>query len=226
MRLGIFGGTFNPIHYGHLRAAEESRFMNHLDKILFVPSGNPPVKSSELVDASLRFLMTQLATSSNPYFVVSDIEMGHSDKSYTVRSIERFKELYAGDELFLILGTDAFLDMPAWRQPEKIIEMIDIIIVTRGGYNLKEIINSPYIKKDKDNLFFLDELNSLNGSNYKPELELINGRRLKVSHITSIAISSTQIRDLIKNGKSIKYLVPEKIEKFIYDNDLYRTRKS
>ncbi|MCX7914417.1 MAG: adenylyltransferase/cytidyltransferase family protein, partial [Thermodesulfovibrionales bacterium] len=83
MRLGIFGGTFNPIHYGHLRAAEESRFKNHLDKILFIPSGNPPIKGTELADASMRFLMTELAISSNPHFVISDIEMRQPNKSYT-----------------------------------------------------------------------------------------------------------------------------------------------
>ncbi|MCX7914301.1 MAG: hypothetical protein N2511_06930, partial [Thermodesulfovibrionales bacterium] len=146
--------------------------------------------------------------------------------SYTVYTIERLKELYAGDELFLILGIDAFLDMPAWKQPERIIELIDIIVVTRGGHNFKDIINSPYIRKDDKYSQIILNL-EIGGSlpDSKIELELISGRRVKVSFVTSLTISSTQIRNLIKNNYSIKYLVPEKIEKFIHENGLYRVRK-
>lgn len=222
MRLGIFGGTFNPIHYGHLRAAEESRLYNNLDKVIFMPSGSPPIKTAELADASARYLMTTLAINSNPDFIVSDFEVRQTEKSYTVNTIGGLKEIYSDDELFLILGIDAFLDMPAWLQPEKIIEIIDFIIVARPGFNLSDVMTSPYIKPDHP---FTTDIHNAK-SPFSIQLQLVSGRSLTFSIITPIGISSTDIRNLIKTGKSIKYLVPEKVEQFIYENNLYSSIKN
>ncbi len=224
MRLGIFGGTFNPIHYGHLRAAEESRFKNNLDKVIFIPSGNPPIKSSELADASARYLMTTLATHSNPDFIVSDIELRQTEKSYTINTIQSLKEIYSDDKLFLILGIDAFLDMPEWKQPEKIIEIIDFIIVARPGFNPSDVITSPYIKPDESLIFNMNNIKSPFFSDDIIKLQLLSGRNLFFSLITPIGISSTDIRKLIREGGSIKYLLPEKVEQFIYDNGLYNIK--
>lgn len=225
MRLGIFGGTFNPIHYGHLRAAEESRFKNNLDKVIFIPSGNPPIKISEPADASARYLMTSLATDSNPDFIVSDLEVRQTEKSYTVNTIEHLREIYSDDELFLILGIDAFWDMPAWRQPEKITEIIDFIVVTRPGFNLSDVVCSPYIKPDQSFAAAMLNADLPFISDHKIELQLVSGRSIVFTKITPIGISSTYIRGLLKKGESIKYLVPEKVEKFIHEHTLYGNQK-
>lgn len=207
MRLGIFGGTFNPIHFGHLRAAEEAREQVRLDKVIFMPSGNPPLKASDLIDAQHRYAMTKLATDSNVNFVVSDIELRGREKSYTVNTINKLKEIHSGDDLFFILGIDAFLDIPNWWQPEKLISMIDFIIVTRPGFNPKDILKSPYIKKDR----FASK-----------SLVMTSGRKIIFVQITNIDISSTEIRRLLKENKSIKYLLPEIAEQYIYSNRLYK----
>lgn len=218
MRLGIFGGTFNPIHYGHLRAAEVARVKNNLDKIIFIPSGSPPIKTSELADASARYLMTSLAISSNPHFIVSDIELRQPDKSYTLKTLHSLKEIYSGDEFFLILGLDAFLDMPVWWQPERIIETVDFIVVSRPGFNLNDIFNSPYINKTES----FGELDRITpNAQATINLSLVSGRRLIFFYMTPIGISSTEIRRFIRDGRSIKYLLPERVESYIYEHNLY-----
>ena len=222
MRLGIFGGTFNPIHYGHLRAAEEARFRNNLDKVIFIPSGNPPIKSSELADASDRYIMTSLSISSNPHFIVSDIELRQPDKSYTLNTLHSLKEIYAGDELLLILGIDAFLDMPVWWMPEKIIEVVDFIVVSRPGFILKDIFNSPYIDKNRSMTAYSNKLDKLSSNSQDSiALDLISGRKLVFLDIMPFGVSSTEIRSLVKNGRSIKYLLPERVEQYIYEHNLY-----
>lgn len=227
MRLGIFGGTFNPVHYGHLRAAEEARFKNNLDKIIFIPSGSPPIKTSELADASGRYLMASLAISSNPHFIISDIELRQPIKSYTLNTLYSLKEIYSGDELFLILGIDAFLEMHEWWQPKKIIEIVDFIVVTRPGFNLKDMLRSPYIESGQSYSMAKDDPESLSFvSVHKINFRLISGRSLTLFRATSVGISSTDIRGLIREGRSIKYLLPEKVEQYIYEHNLYANPKN
>jgi len=205
MRLGIFGGTFNPIHFGHLRAAEEVRDKLAIDKIIFMPSGNPPLKVSGLIEASHRYAMTRLATNSNVNFTVSDLEVLKTEKSYTVDTLERLLEIYPGDELFFILGLDAFLDMPNWWQPERLSGMVDFVAVARPGFDPADIGKSPYIKhKEGPGLWVLS-----------------SGKRVIHVNITAMDISSTNIRDLLKKGKGIKYLLPETVEQYIYTYKLY-----
>ena len=205
MRLGIFGGTLNPIHFGHLRAAEEVRDKLAIDRIIFMPSGNPPLKVSGLIEASHRYAMTRLATSSNVNFLVSDLEVLKTEKSYTVDTLERLLAIYPGDELFFILGLDTFLDMPNWRQPERLSGMVDFIVVTRPGFDPADIGKSPYIKHMEG-----------------PGLwALSSGKRAIHVKITAMDISSTNIRRLLKEGKDIKYLLPETVEQYIYSHKLY-----
>ncbi len=204
MRLGIFGGTFNPIHFGHLRAAEEAREKINLDKVVFMPSGNPPLKTSDLIDAQHRYTMAKIATDSNINFVVSDIELREKEKSYTINTINKLQNIYSGDELFFILGIDAFLDIPNWWQPEKLISMVDFVILTRHGIDLMDVLKLPYINKDQGE-----------------DIKLMSGRKALVLQMTPLGISSTQIRRLLKEGGSIKYLLPETVENYIYKNNLY-----
>jgi nicotinate-nucleotide adenylyltransferase len=204
VRLGILGGTFNPIHFGHLRAAEEAREKGNLDKVIFMPSGNPPLKIVDLIDASHRYAMARLATASNVNFVVSDLEIRQIEKSYTVNTIQRLCEIYPGDELFFILGIDAFLDIPNWWQPDVLTAMVDFILMTRPGFDLMDVLKSPYINKGQGE-----------------EIRLLSGRKALVLQMTPMGISSTEIRRLLREGKSIKYLLPDKVEEYIYQHNLY-----
>jgi nicotinate-nucleotide adenylyltransferase len=210
MKLGIFGGTFNPIHFGHLRAAEEVRYLMDLDKVIFMPSGNPPLKSSELAEASHRYAMTRLATQSNVNFLVSDIEMRQEVKSYTVATVDTLIRTYPEDELFFILGLDAFLDLPNWWEPERLISSIDFIIVTRPGFELKELNASPYVEGE-----------AIKFNAGVTTLHLTGGRKACVATVSIFDISSTTIRRLAMKGKSIKYLLPEAVEHYIFSHRLY-----
>lgn len=229
MKLGILGGTFNPIHYGHLRAAEEAREIVGIDKIIFVPSGNPPLKNQDLIDASHRYAMVRLATASNANFMVSDIEINQAGKSYTADTIERLIEIYPEDELFFIFGVDAFLDIPNWWQPEKLISLVDFVIVTRHGINLMDVLKSPYVaeyrRQSTENRHNQDTDNRMQRAD-KKSLSfdfclLTSGRKAILLQMTLLGISSTQIRRFVREGDSIKYLLPETVENYIYKNNLY-----
>jgi nicotinate-nucleotide adenylyltransferase len=211
MRLGIFGGTFNPIHTGHLRVAEEVREICGLDKVVFMPSGNPPLKTNELVDVTHREAMTRLAADSNSDFVVSDIEMRDGDKSYTVHTVEKLRSIYSEDELSFIMGLDAFLDLPKWLEPERIISAIDFIIMTRPGYGCAEMKASPYV-----------EGISRDAALGITHCRLKGGRQAMVVQVTGFDISSRGIRQLVSSGRSIKYLVPNVVEQYIASHRLYR----
>ncbi|HCZ11992.1 MAG TPA: nicotinic acid mononucleotide adenylyltransferase [Nitrospiraceae bacterium] len=207
MKIGILGGTFNPIHFGHLRAAEEARDKTGLDKVVFVPSGNPPLKTADTIDASHRYAMTKLATDSNVDFVVSDVELRQEEKSYTVNTIQRLREIYPEDELFFILGIDAFIDMPNWWQPDILISMTDFILVARPGFDIADAVKSPYVKAGQRA-----------GEDF---FKLKSGKKVIPLEITPLGISSTDIRRLLREGLSIKYLLPEPVERYIYGHDLY-----
>jgi len=210
MKLGIFGGTFNPIHFGHLRAAEEVRYLIDLDKVIFMPSGNPPLKSSDLAEASHRYAMTRLATQSNVNFLVSDIEMRQDVKSYTIATVDTLSRTYPEDELFFIMGLDAFLDLPNWRQPERLITSIDFIIVTRPGFEVKELNASPYVEGE-----------AIKFNAGVASFRLRGGRKAWVAAVSVFDVSSTTIRRLAMKGKSIKYLLPEAVEHYILSHRLY-----
>ena len=213
MKLGIFGGTFNPIHFGHLRAAEEVRYRLDLDKIIIVPSGNPPLKQHALADAPHRYAMAALAAESNAFFLVSDLEVRQDEKSYTVNTLQRLYKEYPGDELFFILGLDAFLDIPGWWQPDRLVSMIDFIVIPRPGTDPGEIANSPYIEAAPPPLG--------KGRGKGLPLRLKGGRSAILLDVTPLAISSTEIRALLRERKSIKYLLPEAVERYISAHNLY-----
>ncbi len=221
MRLGIFGGTFNPVHSGHLRTAEEARYKLRLDKVIFVPAGNPPFKERNAVAASHRYAMATLAAASNKDFIVSDFEAVRQGKSYTVDTLEMLCKRYPGDELFFILGSDAFLDMPKWREPEKLTGMTDFIIVGRPGFGFDAIAGSPYIVS----------LKTHEGGSAQPDIDayacysLVSGRSAFLVPVTQMDISSTSIRRLVEENRSIKYLLPASVERYIKKHKLYQIKK-
>ncbi|MEW6109744.1 MAG: nicotinate-nucleotide adenylyltransferase [Nitrospirota bacterium] len=220
MRIGIFGGTFNPIHYGHLRAAEEARERLDLDKILFVPSGNPPLKTSEIANARHRYKMVRLAIVKNRFFDVLDIECSRPGKSYTVNTMETLIKFYRGSKLYFILGIDTFLDLPNWRQPEKLISLVNFAMLSRPGSKFIELLSSPYIKIRKNLLLKLDS-NKIESC----ETGLGTDKELVLLRIIPMGISSTDIRRRIREGLTIKYMLPEDIEYYIISNKLYHTEE-
>lgn len=218
-RIGILGGTFNPIHYGHLRAAEEVRERIDLEKILFIPSYNPPIKGQELARPEDRYEMTRLAIEKNPYFEISDIECRRKGKSYTIETISELKELMPGKNFFFILGIDSFLEIPQWYRPQELMGMTDFIVVSRPGFRFMEL--TPMLEShDKD----MEILNKLDiGLTDIEELNLNTGRKVMLLNITSLNIAATSIRRLVREGKSIKYLLPESVEYYIISNKLYKS---
>lgn len=205
MKIGIFGGTFNPIHFGHLRGAEEVRENLKLDKVIFIPSGIPPLKNNDIAESFHRYNMTVLATEDNPYFEVSDYEIKINRPSYSVNTLMHFKKLYESNTLLFIIGVDSFLELPRWHKPEKILKMVDIIVMSRPGYNNFE--NSEFIESQIGEGCY-----SLKNSD----------RKLYFLKISPFFYSSSDLRRLIRNGRSIRYLLPQKVYEYIEDNKLYR----
>jgi len=219
LKVGVFGGTFNPIHNGHLRAAEEVREKLGFDRILFIPSGKPPLKTKDIAVAAHRFEMARLAILDNPFFEISDIETKRTGKSYTVKTIEELKKAYPSREFYLILGIDAFLDIPNWRHPERLIELANFVIISRPGFQFADLKLSPYIQKiNRRTLKSIDD-----AEQDVCALALESRREAVLLGITPMQISATWIRNALKEGKSIKYLLPAEVQSYIINNKLYKS---
>ncbi len=220
MKVGIFGGTFNPIHYGHLRAAEEVKEELGLDKILFIPSGHPPLKTKNIAPARHRFAMAKLAVKNNKRLTLSDIESRLPGKSYTVKTIEALQKENPRVEFSLILGIDAFLDIPNWWHPEVLIALTNFVIISRPGLRFADLKTSPYLKINLQTLLKLDRKET---GQYSATLK--SGKKAMLLNITPIGISSTEIRNLVRQGKSLKYLLPAEVQSYIITNKLYRSAR-
>lgn len=198
-KIGVMGGTFNPIHYGHLATAEAVRNKYDLDKIIFMPSGNPPHKSKkEIIDKRHRYNMTMIATMSNTYFETSDIEIKREGMTYTVDTLEQLKKIHGNSQIFFITGADALCDIDSWKYLDKNFELATFVGATRPGIEYDEVNQKIDQLKQKYNANILD------------------------IYVPSLDISSTDLRNRIKKIESIKYLLPENVEKYIYKNNLYR----
>lgn len=200
MNIGIFGGSFNPIHIGHLIVAEEVLQQRALSKIIFVPTGLPPHKETgDLVAASHRFQMVKDAISDNNHFEISDIEIKRTGKSYTIDTVRILSEMYGeSHNFYLILGTDMINEISTWKDIGLLSEMCYFIVVNRFPVSINSNFPKSLFSKEK-----------------AAEIE-----RLKVT-IPSIEISSTEIRERLRNGRSIRYLVPRCVEDYIRLNNLY-----
>lgn len=217
MKIGIMGGTFNPIHYGHLRPAEEIRERLKLDKVLFIPSARPPHKDSGIIEPFHRLEMARLAVKSNPHFDVSTIEVMREGKSYSVKTLEELLEKYRA-ELFFLVGIDAFLEIPTWREAERLFDLTNFVILPRLPYSFQSLTKSPYLKSiPKSILLELDQ-----GIRHSYRRVSQNGKGIYFERVTSLEISSTSIRKNLKAGKSIKYLLPDSVELYIMTHGLYR----
>lgn len=215
-KIGILGGTFNPIHIGHLRTAEEVKEALDLDQVLFVPSFDPPFTKQCLASFSHRLTMVRLAIGDNPAFSASDVEAKIHGKSYTAHTVQKLIGEYTGCRLFFIIGTDAFVDLPKWYNPEEIIRQVEVIVVLRPLCEIERLMESPFLGSTQTN-----KLNSLRSRKKVSLIATVSGRRIVFLRTTPLDISSSFIRNQMRKGKSLKYLLPQKVESYIIFNNLY-----
>lgn len=202
-RVGVMGGTFDPIHTGHLVTAEEALHQFGLDEVLFVPSAQPPHKEDrESLDPESRYIMAVIATATNPRFRVSRLELERPGPSYTIDTVRELRRLYGPNtEIYFITGADAILEILTWKEPEKLLREAMFIAATRPGYDLKRLEESlPEEEKARH----------------------AENPRVLVMEIPALAISSTDIRRRVREGRPITYLVPQGVKEFIEKNGFYR----
>ncbi|MBI5674738.1 MAG: nicotinate-nucleotide adenylyltransferase [Nitrospirae bacterium] len=217
-KIGIFGGAFNPIHYGHLRTAEEVADMLALDRVLFIPSGKPAFKKPGLADARHRYQMTKRAIDDNPLFAISDIELKTPGRSYSADTVRKIKEMYDDYNLYFIMGIDAFADLPDWKEPESLITLANIVVISRPEYLFADLSSSPYIKRiPKKALRELDK-----GERKKISFKMPSGQRCHLLNVTELNISASRIRNLLMYGKNAKYLLPDSVKSYIISHRLYK----
>lgn len=197
-RIGILGGTFNPVHNGHLMIAENAREQFALDKVLFIPTGHSPLKhKQQITNAVHRCAMASLAVSDNPWFILDEIEVQSPKISYTYRTMSKLKEKYISSEFFFILGADSLFDFESWKNPELILENCSILAAGRKHLREKE---------------FMEQIEYLN-KKYPQKFHPLD--------TTNMDVSSEEIRQRVRQGKSIRYLVPKSVENYIKEKKLY-----
>lgn len=198
-KIGIMGGTFDPVHYGHLVSAEGARYHFGLEKVIFVPAARPPHKTDRSIsEPAHRLSMTGLAIASNPYFEVSALEVERAGLSYTIDTVRALAGMYSGAKIYFITGADAVLEILTWHQVDELLQMAVFIAATRPGYRLEDITQ---------------KLEGLSTAALK---------NIAVMEVPALAISSTDIRRRVREGRPIKYLLPETVEEYIVTNNLYQ----
>ena len=217
-KIGIFGGTFNPIHSGHLQAAEEVMSRFGLDRILFIPSYLPPHKGlEEVVSAEDRMRMVELAVRNHPGFIASALEVEARETSYSIDTLERIKNVCPDVRIFFILGVDAFLEIGTWREYERVIEECKFIVMSRPGFRLESVAGVLGGRFDS-------EMTKISGDAPVDEARL-SRFRVFLAPIRALDISSTDIRRRLRRGESLEDFVPEDVRTFIMDRKLYQDGK-
>ncbi|MCF6463708.1 nicotinate-nucleotide adenylyltransferase [Clostridium sp. Cult1] len=198
-KIGIMGGTFDPVHNGHLVLAENARIKFNLDKILFIPTGKPPHKDNNYITSNIhRYNMTLLAINSNPYYFLSSIETQREGITYTIDTIKYLKTKSNSTDFYFILGSDSLYQIHKWKDYEELLSLCNFIVAKRKGLDDRKLENR------------IKELSQLYNSN------------IHILESPLIEISSTEIRERVKNRLSIKYLVPKAVELYINKNNLYK----
>lgn len=208
--ISLYGGSFDPVHIGHLRIAEDIKEHYGFSKIVFIPAYHSPLKPGSFASPEDRIRMLHLSIKSNPFFSIDDIEIKRKGKSYTVITAEEYRKKLGYYPIFII-GTDAFLSLDRWKDPEKLLEISNFIVVGRkeeGFSSVESYIKAkfPQIKLTRQNKI---------SKNISSVVYYYSCRRIDVS--------STEIRDRIKKGRSIKYLVLPEVEDYIFSKKLYRS---
>lgn len=195
-KIGILGGTFNPIHLAHLYIAYEAKSQLNLDKIIFMPAGSPPhKKDKEVLEASLRYNMVCEAIKNYEDFEISDYEIHKAGYSYTYETLEKFKS--ENNELYFITGADCLMDIEKWKKPEEIFKLSKLVVFNRPGYSKKNLI----IQKDK--------------------IEMKFNTSIKFLDIIDLEISSSMIRERIEDGKRVDFFLSKEVLDYIKENNIY-----
>jgi len=212
MRVGLFGGSFNPIHFGHLRAAEEDREALGLDLVYFIPAASPPHKASgDLAPAEHRLAMVRLATKGNRHFMVSDVEVRRAGRSYTIDTVRHFLATLRGPStLFLMMGWDAFAELDTWKNYDELVRLSSVVVHTRqpAGDNepprisLAALKRFGYIKEDDHYVH-------------------PSGQTLSFLATTIFPVSATLIREKLHRQRSVRYLMPDDVVDYIQRHGLY-----
>jgi nicotinate-nucleotide adenylyltransferase len=201
MKVGIFGGTFNPIHTGHLVVAQDALEALRLDSVMFLPCANPPHKSPEsLAPASQRLQMIRAAIKGDDRFSVSDIEIKRGGKSYSVDTVRELRRRHPRTDWFFIIGSDSFKDLHGWREIETLSRLCEFVVVARPTFDMRKMTAGRI---------------GLDAATFKR----VSRHQLR-AHL--VDISSTEIRERVRAGKSIRYLVPPAVAAHIKKNSLYR----
>jgi len=195
MRIGLMGGTFDPVHYGHLVIAEVARAEFSLDRVIWIPAGDPPHKDHAVTPQEHRHAMVLLATASNPHFVVSRLEMEREGPSYSIDTIQHFQREAPAAELFFITGADTILELLTWRRHEEVIRACRFLAVTRPGFDLTR-------------------LSGVLPASYLEQISLLTG--------PGVDISSTHLRQRVREGRPVRYLIPEPVEDYVRKHRLYQ----
>lgn len=193
MRIGIYGGSFNPIHIGHMHVADVAAEKMHLDHIYFCPAGNPYTKNPlDVASSKDRYRMTSAACAYDERFLPLGMEISREGPTYTIDTVRTLRKFYPNDELFFIMGTDAFNQLPTWKDYEALIKLITFVVIGRKNQKLRFPSQNEWDKV----VVIQDEID--------------------------LDISSTQIRNAIKENKSFRYLVPNDVYNYILEHNLYR----
>lgn len=214
MKLGLFGGAFNPIHRGHLQVAETVRNHLGLDTVLFIPTGDPPHKPpADFFPASHRLEMVRLAIAPYPYFQLSDIETRRPAKSYSIDTVREIKESSPPEtQLVFILGLDAFLDLPGWKDPDLLLATCDFAVVSRPGSLFTSLAKLSFLVIEDPAL--LERLDQSEGE--VAAFRLSRGRTLWALAIPPCPISAKDIRNRLNHRQSLENLLPPPVESYIF----------
>ena len=215
LRIGLLGGTFNPVHRGHLRAAEEVRRRFALSQVLFIPSYIPPHKqTTDMAPPEDRFAMVELAVRSRLHLVASPLEIEAREKSYSIITLNKLQAVYPDAWVFFILGVDAFIEIETWKSYREVLEQCRFIVISRPGFDLataREVLPSEYSRK----------MGECGGSGPVGE-DLLARFRIFLTPIKALDISATDIRRRLREGRSIHRLVPGPVEEYIRKKNLYQ----
>ncbi len=201
MRLGIYGGTFDPVHYGHLLLAEQAREQCRLDEVWFVPARQPPHKEADgITPAEARIDMLDFALAGCPEFAVSRVEVDRDGPSYMVDTLQQLADEDPARELFLLIGADSLHDLPAWREPQRILELATVVAVNRGPFDEATLRRAA------------------------SELGSENSDRIHFVEMPGMDISASDIRRRAKEGRSIRFQTPRPVATYIAERRLYPSR--
>ena len=202
-KVGIMGGTFDPIHYGHLILAQNALDTFSLDEILFVPSGTPWLKeSTKVLSKNKRVSMTGMAIEDNPDFALSTIEIDREGNSYSYETVEELKRMQPKTDFYFIMGADSLLEIERWKHPDRLMAECTLLVAVRDDCDREGL--------EKQIIYLTDK--------YQADIRILPANR--------IDISSTKIRRMIREGKSVRYMLPDQIIRFIQKNHLYRQETS